>query len=214
VKLTVDINSDWKGTEEETIPAKVGDYYYKDGTWSSTYTNDSSNPCIGIVYEVNADGKSGKIMGLTENNLSNNSKQWSTENIVTGATNTTDGRANMTTIANLITNGSKSWDTYSAFKWVTEQNNNTDNWDAATDKWYLPAIDELSTFYTAYDTYGKDNFNAKITQAGGTKLSSIYYYPSSTENDNTTYYHKQFNDGKTGTQNKINNNAVRCIRTF
>ena len=114
----------------------------------------------------------------------------------------------------MITNGSKSWDTYSAFKWVTEQNNNTDNWDAATDKWYLPAIDELSTFYTAYDTYGKDNFNAKITQAGGTKLSSIYYYPSSTENDNTTYYHKQFNDGKTGTQNKINNNAVRCIRTF
>lgn len=212
VKLTVTMDTGWTGTEEEIISAKVGDYYYEDGTWSSTYTSDASNPCIGIVYEVNADGKSGKIMGLIEIYP----KQWSTEDIVTGATNPTDGRANMTTIANLIANsgGSKSWDTYSIFKWVTEQNNNTGNWDAATDKWYLPAKDELSTFYTAYDTYGKDNFNAKITTAGGTALSNIYYYPSSTENNSTSYYHTQFDNGSTGTQDKVNNNVVRCIRTF
>lgn len=213
VKLTVTMDGIWTGTEEEIIPAKVGDYYYKDDTWSSTYTNNASNPCIGIVYEVNADGKSGKIVGLTQIN-SIDQKPWSTENIVTGATNTTDGRVNMTTIANLITSGSKSWDTYPAFKWVTEQNNNIGNWDATTDKWYLPAKDELSAFYTAYDTYGKDNFNAKITTAGGTALSNIYFYPSSTESSNTQYYHTQFDNGSTGTQDKINNNVVRCIRTF
>ena len=210
-KLSVTISDGWSNDLIEK-DADVGDYYYEDGTWSSTYTSDASNPCIGIVYEVNADGKSGKIMGLIEMYP----KQWSTEDIVTGATNPTDGRANMTTIANLIANsgGSKSWDTYSIFKWVTEQNNNTGNWDAATDKWYLPAKDELSTFYTAYDTYGKDNFNAKITTAGGTALSNIYYYPSSTENNSTSYYHTQFDNGSTGTQDKVNNNVVRCIRTF
>ena len=212
--MTVDMTTDWVNQDIPDIDkAKVGDYYYEGGTWSSTYTYDASNPCIGIVYEVNADGKSGKIVGLTQiENI--DQKPWSKEKIVTGATNTTDGRVNMTTIANLITSGSKSWDTYPAFKWVTEQNNNTGNWDATTDKWYLPAKDELSAFYTAYDTYGKDNFNAKITTAGGTALSNIYFYPSSTESSNTQYYHTQFNNGSTGTQDKINNNVVRCIRTF
>lgn len=167
------------------------------------------------MYEVNAGGRSGKIVGLTQIN-SIDKKPWSTENIVTGATNTTDGRVNMTTIAELITNsgGSKSWDTYPAFKWVTEQNNNTGNWDAANDKWYIPAIDELSAFYTTYNTYGKDNFNAKITTAGGTVFYNTSYYSSSTESSNTQYYHTQFNNGNTGTQDKINNNVVRCIRKF
>ncbi|WP_175636871.1 hypothetical protein [Bacteroides fragilis] len=167
------------------------------------------------MYEVNADGKSGKIMGLTQTGR-DDSKKWSTESIVTGATNPTDGRANMTTIANLIANsgGSKSWDNYPAFKWVTEQNNNTDNWDAATDKWYLPAKDELSTFYTAYDTYGKDNFNAKITTAGGTVITDIYWYPSSTESSGADYWFTKFSDGTTSTQEKGYNVAVRCIRTF
>lgn len=212
VNMTVDINSDWTTPDEEydADKAKVGDYYYEDGTWSTAYDNQKT--CIGIVYEVSADGKSGKIMGLTQTN----SEKWSTENIETGANNPTDGRANMTTIANLIANsgGSKSWDNYPVFKWVTEQNNNTGNWDATTDKWYLPAKDELSTFYTAHDTYGKDNFNAKITTAGGTALSNIYFYPSSTENSSTNYWYTDFSNGNTSTQAKTYNVAVRCIRVF
>lgn len=31
---------------------KVGDFLYKDGTWSSTYTYDASNPVIGVVFKV------------------------------------------------------------------------------------------------------------------------------------------------------------------
>ena len=212
VKLTVDINSDWatSDVEYDNDKAKVGDYYYEDGTWSTAL--NAQKKCIGIVYEVNADGKSGKIMGL----MQTNSEKWSTEDIVTGATNTTDGRANMTTIANLIanSNNSKSWDTYPIFKWVTEQNNNTDNWDATNDKWYLPAKDELSAFYTAYDTYGKDNFNAKITTAGGTAFNNIYHYPSSTESSSTNFWKTAFSSGSTDTDAKTYNYVVRCIRTF
>ena len=211
-KLSVTVSDGWS-TDLIEKDADVGNYYYEDGTWSTIF-NDQKK-CIGIVYEVNAGGRSGKIVGLTQIN-SIDKKPWSTENIVTGATNTTDGRVNMTTIAELITNsgGSKSWDTYPAFKWVTEQNNNTGNWDAANDKWYIPAIDELSAFYTTYNTYGKDNFNAKITTAGGTVFYNTSYYSSSTESSNTQYYHTQFNNGNTGTQDKINNNVVRCIRKF
>lgn len=208
-KLSVSISDGWSNDLIEK-DADVGNYYYEDGTWSTIF-NDQKK-CIGIVYEVNADGKSGKIMGL----MQTNSEKWSTEDIVTGATNTTDGRANMTTIANLIanSNNSKSWDTYPIFKWVTEQNNNTDNWDATNDKWYLPAKDELSAFYTAYDTYGKDNFNAKITTAGGTALTNHYHYPSSTESSSTNFWKTAFSSGSTDTNAKTTNYAVRCIRTF
>lgn len=35
--------------------AKRGDYYYQDGTYSTTYTDNPSNPCIGIVCATQGD---------------------------------------------------------------------------------------------------------------------------------------------------------------
>lgn len=208
VKLTVDINSVWN-TEEYYIAAKVGDFYYDDETYSTTL--DESKTCIGIVYEVNADGEGGKIVGLkAETNY------WSTENAVTGATNTTDGRVNMKTIADLIANsgGDKTWDTYPVFKWVTEQNNNTGNWNAVNDKWYLPAIDELDALYTAYKTYGKKSFDDKLKAASG-DVFGIPFYWSSTEDSNTHSCYKDFaNEDKSTTPKTTTNGRLRCIRVF
>lgn len=210
--FTITADDTWETPDNDVPLVQVGAYYYDDETYSTTF--DNTKTCIGIVYEVNADGKSGKIVGLTQTGTQD-SKKWSEENVETGATNTTDGRANMATIAALIanSNGSKSWDNYPAFKWVTEQNNNTGNWDATNDKWYLPAKDEFSALYTAYDTYGKDDFNTKLTTAGGIKFNN-YYYLSSTESSSNYSWYTSFSGSGTGVSEKINNYVVRCIRVF
>lgn len=39
----------YAGSKTPEQPISRGDYFYADGNISSTYTNDSSNPCIGIV---------------------------------------------------------------------------------------------------------------------------------------------------------------------
>lgn len=41
------------GNSNTTAPAeepKVGDFFYKDGSWSSTYKATAGNPCIGLVF--------------------------------------------------------------------------------------------------------------------------------------------------------------------
>lgn len=42
--------------EEPTELPQVGDFYYQNGTYSSTYTASVSNPCIGVVFAVTHDG--------------------------------------------------------------------------------------------------------------------------------------------------------------
>ena len=55
--ITYDINvADWKIADKNVIAvngkAKVGDFFYKDGTTSSNYVDDAENPCIGVVFAV------------------------------------------------------------------------------------------------------------------------------------------------------------------
>ena len=57
VTVTVDINGDWGGDnsenvtpEEPVFAPKVGDYYYSDGSWSSTLNEEKI--CIGIVFST------------------------------------------------------------------------------------------------------------------------------------------------------------------
>lgn len=209
VAMTVDMTTDWKEHDAQDIPdAFVGDFYYDDETYSTTL--DNTKTCIGIVYQVNADGESGKIVGLTQG-----TSAWSTEQVSTGATNTADGRENMAAIATVIASsgGSKGWDTYPAFKWVAGQNGKNDGgWEDA-DKWYLPAKDELNALYTAYNKYGKDSFNSKLTDASGTGFAS--YYWNSTEKNSTDSYYEYFDSGfETSTKKGSTGNNVRCIRQF
>lgn len=39
--------------EPELPDPKIGDYFFNDGTWGSSLTDENKNSCIGIVYEVN-----------------------------------------------------------------------------------------------------------------------------------------------------------------
>ena len=83
--------------EKDSDP-KVGDYYYKDGTWSPEVKTTSANPIIGVVYKVFATGDEiygkalGRVVSLTEpTNL-----KWTESSSITepGATSSTNGKEN------------------------------------------------------------------------------------------------------------------------
>lgn len=46
-------NQDIVATE---VKAKVGDFFYADGSYSSTFIKDAMNPCVGVVFAVAHDG--------------------------------------------------------------------------------------------------------------------------------------------------------------
>ncbi len=57
--ITFDIDvEDWVSdvvdVEISGIPAKVGDYYFADGTWSSVLTEENKDDCVGIIFALGA----------------------------------------------------------------------------------------------------------------------------------------------------------------
>ena len=60
-EVSFDIEVEEWGTSNQDIVAtevkpKVGDFYYADGSYSSTYIKSEANPCIGVVFAVAHDG--------------------------------------------------------------------------------------------------------------------------------------------------------------
>lgn len=143
----------------------VGEIYEKDGV-------------KGIVAVVYDGGAHGLVMSLDETCLA-----WSTlprkkvKN--TGATDQRDGTANMKAIERHIAENNFSWDDFPAFKWCRDKG----------EGWYLPSVNELWTAGTMYmggsraaiNRKFRKNYNAKIEAEGGTPLSNIMFYHSSTE---------------------------------
>lgn len=77
--ITYDINvDDWiAGTVDistRPIKAKVGDFFYADGTYSSSYIANADNPCIGIVFAVAHDGGKASV-DKAENYVANDGTQ-------------------------------------------------------------------------------------------------------------------------------------------
>lgn len=218
VNMTVDINSDWTTPDEEydADKAKVGDYYYEDGTWSTAYDNQKT--CIGIVFKVNAGGKSGKIVGLNEPPAN-----WSGTNDagkllwgptvsgepMIGANDLYDGLKNIAAIKE----ASSDFSNYDAFRWVDAQNPEGTNYlEGAKGVWYLPAREEFKALYEAYNA-DKSNFNSKLTSASGTVITDEDYN-CSTEASQTNCYVCTFADGNTKQSLKTNACYIRCIRNF
>ena len=169
--------------EITSAPYAVGDYY-NDGTKE------------GVVFEVSADGTSGKIVSMTE---STTVLQWSSDETeqkrLIGADSETDGAANMAVVKAI-----SGWETkYPAFKWCADLG----------DGWYLPAKEELLTIYN-----NKDKLNTNLTD----KLSS--YYWSSTESDyqgsNGSFYawYVFMSSGYTTYNTKFTDRYVRAVATF
>ena len=99
---------------------KVGDYY-----------NDGVRE--GVVFEVSADGRHGKIVSMKQ---SAEILQWSSDSAeqkrLLGADGETDGAANMAKVKAI-----SGWEAkYPAFKWCADLG----------EGWYLPSIEELKVF--------------------------------------------------------------------
>ena len=160
---------------------QVGDYY-NDGTKD------------GVVFEVSADGKHGKIVSMTQSREGWSSYEAEQKRLI-GADSKTDGAYNMAKVKAVANWQQK----YPAFKWCADLG----------EGWYLPSIEELKKF--TLDNAVHDAVNRTLISMGRVKLfnrGSRELYWSSTEsgfqlssgefcawyvfmgNGNTSYYYK------------------------
>lgn len=63
---------------------QVGDYFYKDGSYSTAYVGTEANPCLGVVFWIDPDNaKKGKIVSLDECSANwNDWKNWKSKNVL------------------------------------------------------------------------------------------------------------------------------------
>ncbi|MBR4968691.1 MAG: hypothetical protein IKY57_00850 [Alistipes sp.] len=149
----------------------IGDIYDKDGL-------------KGVIVILNEDRQHGVIMSLDEACLAW-CKLHRKSTLKIGADDKNDGAANMEVVEKYIRNNNLSWSDFPAFEWCR----------AKGEGWYLPSISEIwnagTTFMGGSRTVGnrryRKSFNENIEAAGGTPLSSIMYYHSSTEDKEALY---------------------------
>ncbi|MBR0339848.1 MAG: DUF1566 domain-containing protein [Alistipes sp.] len=177
-----------KESEKVTKTYKVGDYY-DDGTKQ------------GVVFEVSADGKHGKIVSLTESKR----LQWSSDETeqkrFIGAIDKRNGASNMAKVKQIADWRKK----YPAFAWCAD----------LVGGWYLPAIEELKKF--TLDSAIHDAVNRTLASKG-TKLANkgdYRWYWSSTESpDEFCAWYVDMNDGYTSNLFKNLNFYVRAVSAF
>lgn len=186
--------------------AKVGYYLFDDGTWEQGAIV-AGKKCVGMIFYVNADNRSGKAVSLDEAEQLAWSKALAP---VPTATDNLDGMLNRDKISVLT-----DWATdFPAEAWCVEKSD-------AHFEWYLPAVDELRQLFAAscglkwvpadadeangeisnwsgnsvtmIQTDGQPNidpypteraaFNASLAKAGGTPLSADKYWSSTMMTD-------------------------------
>lgn len=174
---------------------------------------DATNP-IGVVFwldekdptydSANKKGLKGKIVSLDEpvanwNGGTNEAGKlkWSTEQVTTGATSTSDGAANTLKITQTANYSST---VYPAVAWCVAKNT------GGVTGWYLPAKDELLTLYYVITTV-----NSSLQTVGATKLSLSQYW-SSMEDDSVYSVAVHFSGGTTYITKKNSAYSLRCVR--
>ena len=143
------------------------------------------NGVKGVVFQTTP---SVKMVSVTETTAT-----WSTESVITGATDSDNGRNNMSVIK--VTD----WQTkYPAFKWCADYG----------EGWYLPALNELKAIYAQ-----KDTINATLSANGMDKLGSKdSWLWSSSEHSSSRAYCFYFSSDYVGDYNgKFYDNAVRAV---
>ncbi|MBQ9138219.1 MAG: TIR domain-containing protein [Alistipes sp.] len=167
---------------------KVGDYY-----------NDGVRE--GVVFEVSADGRHGKIVSMKQSA----ELQWSSDRgdslRYIGANSKTDGTYNMAKVK-----ARSNWrDKYPAFKWCADLG----------EGWYLPSIEELKTF-TLNDAV-HDAVNRTLSVRGCVRLRNIGElgrYWSSTEELRCRAWYVGMYSGGTYNDLKYGIDYVRAVSAF
>ena len=217
---------------------KAGDYYYVDGTWSSTL----DKPCIGIVFKVGAgtDDAASNYTGLRDNTIHGyvvalndahtdvgawGIREVDVEDIEnnSSAGNKYDGYKDTAIIRKLdayaatdvsqpMING-QYWAFKVASKYATTAPEQTSGW-------YLPSIQQLA------DIYSLPDLATRLTAAGGTdfkRTENDGRYWSATETDKYDAWFYRFAKGNSGSFAKSNDGGnflessksyVRAILTF
>lgn len=136
------------------------------------------NGAAGVVIYLDDSGMHGLMVSLAESR-DPLYLPWSTIRNPypeTGATDKSDGEANMAAIERYIADNGLSWDDFPAFNWCRQLG----------DGWYLPAIDEVLMIGYCYngcqrvkfDRKAIQDFNAVLTDKGGVKIGKVNYYSS------------------------------------
>ena len=175
---------------ETSAPYKVGDYYNENGK-------------EGVVFEVDATGRHGKIVALTE---SPKVLQWCTKaeyvsRAKKGSTTTsaTDGAYNMTEIKKIY-----GWqERYPAFAYCA----------SLGDGWYLPAKEELEKLMWNSNVYNA--VNKTLQTQNKPMLNKGKYYWSSTQASSLPARSWSHNDyGGFTTHYKTDSSTVRAVSAF
>lgn len=232
-----DIHSDlWlDGIQAEAVAvsslptaAKVGDYFYADGTWSGTLTTNSSNPCIGIVFKVGAgmeDNVSnynfffmdnaihGYVIALQDTHSS--TCAWGGDGVLIGTSTNQDDFAGYSNTQKIIAKAQdgnhlkpdNAKDDYPAAYYISEYDK-ISSAPQSSSGWYFPSTGQLKEIYNV-----KGNIhNDMLSLQSGDYLSSSEFdrgYPAfnvgcvSFANGNSSY--KEKDDGPA---------YVRAILTF
>lgn len=147
---------------------RVGDLYSEKGV-------------EGIIVRLDEDEQHGLIMSLDEVFM-----PWyiGKKQILFGATDKTDGEANMRAIARYVETGEYSWEDFPAFKWCRDKG----------EGWYLPSVNEIFEVGTLYNggmrisinRDARSNFNATLKRYGGEGMDRMVDYFTSTEESEKT----------------------------
>ena len=194
----------------------IGDYYYSDGTYSTAY--DNSKTAVGLIYFIvpNQVQVVCRIVSITE---SDSLMAWGPTDVTTNANDGWDGARSMADVMALDNDFSN----YPAFKYAHDQNPVGTTYSAyQRDVWFVPSIYELrrlfavytqssDMFYPVTNQAAKDEFNAKLTTAGGTTLSTDNYW-SATERDMINVWYVSYTNGATFASNKERKYRVRLIK--
>lgn len=192
-----------------TPSAPAGRYVLKAYSIGELY---DENGLKGIVCALSEDRQHGLILSLEELYL-----HWSDfrkpDLCVVGASDRSDGEANMRAVERYIAENGLSWEDFPAFKWCREQG----------EGWYLPSIDEILLIGHNYnggtrqnDRQARNRFNDTLKEAGGKRMDRLVYYFSSTEKDEKWAYtsHMSLEPPYVVEIPKYNKFLVRAVHRF
>ncbi len=175
------------GSAEPKYYARIGDYYYSDGSFLRDY--DDSKTCLGIVFSIDSkDGSKGKIVSLVNTNT-----YWSSNFAFNNIQNTEDGEINYSTILPLV-----DINCYKAYSYCNDLG----------DGWYLPALFELTELFSSREVLDK----LWLINLGEEFETGIFW--SSTEFDGNNAYAYNVDGGNVEMINKYTECRVVAIRKF